>query len=74
MQWRLTGGVTRDDGPVTVETLGDGTVRALPGIARHPERELAGTPKIILGLLLGRIWLEQALANEIECKGDRKVF
>jgi hypothetical protein len=74
MKWRLTGGVTRGDEPVTVETFGDGTVRARPGVARHPDGELAGTPKIILGLLLGRIGLEQARANGIEYKGDRKVF
>jgi hypothetical protein len=48
MKWRLIGGVTRGDEPVTGETFGDRTVRARPGVTRHLGGELAGTPKIIL--------------------------
>jgi hypothetical protein len=47
---------------------------ARPGVARHPDGELARTPKIILELLLGRIGVEPERANGIEYKGDRKVF
>jgi hypothetical protein len=41
---------------------------------RHPDGELAGTPKIVLELLLGKIGLQQARANRIAYKGDSKVL
>jgi hypothetical protein len=47
---------------------------ARPGVTRHLDGELAGTPKIILELLLGKIGLRQARANGIEYKGVPKVF
>jgi hypothetical protein len=66
--------MTRGDELVTVELLGDGTVRARLGVTRHLDGELAGTPKIVLELLLGKIGLQQERANGIEYKGDPKVL
>jgi len=42
MKWRRTGGVTRGDQLATVESLGDGTVRARLGVYSASGRRAGG--------------------------------
>ncbi len=62
--------VRTGDRPMIIETTGDGTVRARPGTTAHPDAVLTGHPRPLLGLLAGRLDLQQAAALGVHYEGD----
>jgi Predicted transcriptional regulators len=66
--------VRSGDEPITVETVGDGTVRARPGAAAHPDAVVAGPPEVVIGLLVGRLSLAQARVRGLRYEGDPKIL
>jgi HxlR-like helix-turn-helix len=62
--------VRTGDRPMIIETTGDGTVRARPGTTAHPDAVLTGHPRPLLGLLAGRLDLQQAAAQGAHYEGD----
>src|SRR5437868_11425304 len=51
------------EAPMSVETVGDGSVRVRPGRALHPDAIVSGPPELVVALLLGRLSLGQARAR-----------
>lgn len=60
--------------PVTIETVGDGSVTARIGSVEAPDARLEGPPQVILGLLVGKIGIAQARKKGLKWEGDRKVL
>ena len=58
---------------VTVETVGDGSVRVESGRAPNPDAAIEGTPQQILALLTGKASLADAQAKGLRYEGDVKV-
>lgn len=58
------------DEPLTIETVGDGMVRARPGLASKADGRLTGTPKTILAFLTGKMSQEAARKSGVEYEGD----
>src|SRR5439155_8405488 len=50
--------------------LSDGAVRSRAWNGDTPDVTLTGPPRLILGVLIGLIDLEDARARGLECKGD----
>jgi hypothetical protein len=60
--------------PVTIETVGDGSVTARVGSVEAPDPRLEGPPQVILGLLVGKIGIAEARKKGVKCQGDRTVL
>lgn len=60
--------------PLVVQTVGDGSVTVRPGSALHPDAWVEGTPKLVLGLLMGKLELRQAVATGLKFGGDPEVL
>ena len=58
---------------VTVETVGDGSVRVESRRAPNPDAVIEGTPQQILALLTGKASLADAQAKGLRYEGDVKV-
>jgi DNA-binding HxlR family transcriptional regulator len=65
--------VRTGDEPMTVETR-DGKVQTRRGAAQHPDAVLTGRPGLILGLLSGRLDLNEARRRGLEYRGSQKVL
>jgi len=60
-------------GPAVIE-VSAGAVHTRPGPAEAPDLVLAGEPRLILGVLSGRLPLAQAVAGGLEITGDAAVL
>jgi DNA-binding HxlR family transcriptional regulator len=60
--------------PVTVETVGDGTVSARAGTAAQPDAVVTGAPELVIGLLVGRLSLAQARVRGLRYEGDPNIL
>ena len=61
--------VCTGDEPMTIETV-DGRVRARAGSVEDPDLVLGGPPQLVLGVLAGRLSLEEARGRGLRCDGD----
>jgi DNA-binding HxlR family transcriptional regulator len=61
------------DQPIVLETR-DGAIHSRTGPVESPDATLAGPPKPILGLLLGRLELADAKANGVSYQGDTRIL
>ncbi|MHB8587424.1 MAG: winged helix-turn-helix transcriptional regulator [Candidatus Dormibacteraceae bacterium] len=61
------------DEPMVVETV-DGRIRARRGTVENPNVTLEGRPGLILGLLTGRLPLEEARKRGLQLTGDAGVL
>ena len=61
------------DQPITVETV-DGKVRVRPGPATRPDATITAPPAVALGLLMGELDLDGAVARGLEFQGDPEAF
>jgi DNA-binding HxlR family transcriptional regulator len=59
--------------PTIIETV-DGQVRAHQGAAEAPDLVLTGEPRLIIGVLSGRLSIAAARREGLECRGDVKVL
>jgi DNA-binding HxlR family transcriptional regulator len=57
------------DQPMILETI-DGSVHVRPGSAAHADATVRGTPRVVLGLLMGGVDLASARAAGLEFDGD----
>lgn len=60
--------IRMDDEPMTIETL-DGDVRAKRGPASHPDAVMSGPPRLVIGVLSGRLSVEDACAEGLVVTG-----
>jgi hypothetical protein len=58
---------------VIVETV-DGSVRARPGTADHPDVVVSGAPDALIGLLRGRFDIAEADQHGLHIEGDPTVL
>jgi hypothetical protein len=65
--------VRTGDQPMIIETV-DGTVRAHPGRAEHPDGVLTGPPELIMPVLTGNLDLADARARGLEYEGDPEIL
>lgn len=61
------------DETMTIEVV-EGGVRARRGASSKPDVVLTGRPQQIVGVLSGRLALEDALRAGLQCKGDRTAL
>jgi DNA-binding HxlR family transcriptional regulator len=61
------------DEPMTVEA-GGGTVRARRGPARSPAATVSGPPRLVIGVLSGRLDLDEARRQGLVFEGDRAAL
>jgi DNA-binding HxlR family transcriptional regulator len=61
------------DEPIVIE-LRDGAIHTRLGHAEAPDATISGPPKPILGLLLGRLELDDATAAGVDYRGDPAVL
>src|SRR5579875_2746781 len=61
------------DEPMTVETI-EGRVVARRGASSHPDAVLTGPPRLVIGVLSGRLDLEEARRQGLEVIGDANVL
>jgi DNA-binding HxlR family transcriptional regulator len=61
------------DQPIVIETR-DGTIHARVGLAKSPDATITGPPKPILGLLLGLLGPDDAMASGVEYQGDPAIL
>ncbi len=59
--------------PMTIETV-NGAVRTRPGAARTPDAVLTGAPPLVVGVLTGRLGLEEARAAGLQYAGDPETL
>lgn len=59
--------------PIAVETVGDGSVTARLGSLDDPDATLEGPPRIVLGLLTGKLDLAIAQRKGLKYEGDRRI-
>jgi len=64
----------RTGGEPTVIETANGVVRARPGRAPHPDAVLAGPPRVVIDLIIGRLDLAEARARGLQYEGDPEVF
>jgi hypothetical protein len=57
---------------MVLETV-DGKIRAHRGSAENPDAVLAGPPRLIIGVLSGRVDLDDARREGLEFDGDPKI-
>jgi DNA-binding HxlR family transcriptional regulator len=69
----LTIEVRTGDDPMVIEAAG-GTVRTRPGTAQHPDAVLAGPPKLVIGVIAGKVSLSDATARGLHYEGDPTVL
>jgi DNA-binding HxlR family transcriptional regulator len=67
-------GLRAGDELVTVDTVGDGSVRVQSGNAANPDARIEGTPQLILALLTGKASLADAQGKGLQYEGDVKVL
>ncbi|MDR3700699.1 MAG: winged helix-turn-helix transcriptional regulator [Candidatus Sulfopaludibacter sp.] len=60
--------------PVTLETVGDGSVRVRPGRPPDADARIEGAPHLILRLLTGKAGLAEAQGKGLRFEGDRKAL
>jgi hypothetical protein len=61
-----------DDEPVVVETR-DGMVHARRGSAQTPAAVVSGPPRLVIGLLSGRVDLDEARRQGVRIEGDARA-
>ena len=61
------------DQPIVIEAR-DGAIHSRTGPVENPDATLAGPPKPILGLLLGRLELADAKADGVSYQGDTRIL
>jgi len=66
--------IRADDQPLTITTVGDGSVRARPGTTSNPDAVIEGQPAIILDLLTKKISLHAARRRGLKYDGDPNVL
>jgi DNA-binding HxlR family transcriptional regulator len=59
--------------PIIIETV-DGRVRARPGSAEAPDAVITGSPRLVIGLLVGQIDLDEARAQGLRYEGDPVIL
>jgi len=59
---------------VTVETVGDDSVRVESGMAANPDAMIAGSPQQVLALLAGETSLAELQAKGLRYEGDVKLL
>jgi len=59
--------------PMVIETV-RGAVRARPGRIERPDALIAGPPRVVIGLLVGRLDLPAARAQGLEYEGDAEIL
>jgi DNA-binding HxlR family transcriptional regulator len=69
----ITIDVLTGDEPMVIETV-DGTVRARPGRAERPDAVIAGPPRIVIDLIVGRLDLPTALGRGLQYEGDPQIL
>jgi hypothetical protein len=69
----VTLGLLTGDQPIVIETR-DGAIHTRLGPADNADATLAGPPKPILGLLIGRLGLADAEASGINYDGDPTIL
>jgi DNA-binding HxlR family transcriptional regulator len=65
--------VRTGDEPMVIETA-DGGVRTRPGTAQRPDAVLAGPPKLVIGVIAGKLSLSDATARGLQYDGDPAVL
>jgi DNA-binding HxlR family transcriptional regulator len=65
--------VRTGDEPMIIETV-DGAVRARPGRADRPDAVLAGPPRVVIDLIIGRLDLPAARRQGLRYEGDPEVL
>jgi DNA-binding HxlR family transcriptional regulator len=66
--------VRADDQPLTITTVGDGSISARPGSTPSPNAVIEGQPSVILDLLANKITLHAARRAGLKYEGDPKVL
>lgn len=61
--------VQAGEGPMTIEAV-DGELRVRPGAAPDPDLRLSGPPQAVLGVLTGKLTLDDGRALGLQCDGD----
>jgi DNA-binding HxlR family transcriptional regulator len=61
------------DEPITLETV-EGRIEVRRGHAHDPDAVLAGSPRHVIGVLSGRLDLEQARKEGLQLRGDPTVL
>jgi DNA-binding HxlR family transcriptional regulator len=64
----------RSDGESLTVEVGGGSVTARPGSSEAPDLLLEGEPRLILGVLSGKLPITAATALGLSCEGDPKVL
>jgi DNA-binding HxlR family transcriptional regulator len=59
---------------VTLETVGDGSVRVASGVPAESDATIVGTPQQILALLVGKASLPELRAKGLKYEGDAKLL
>jgi DNA-binding HxlR family transcriptional regulator len=65
--------VRTGDEPMVVEA-GGGEVRTRPGSAEEPDAVLAGPPRLVIGVIAGKLPLADAVARGLQYEGDPDVL
>ena len=65
---------TGGDETITVETVGDGTVKARALRTENPDVRLEGSPQLVLGVLTGKTDLAAARARGLKIHGNSQVI
>ena len=61
------------DEPVVIEAA-DGAIHTRPGTAEDPDGVLTGPPRLVVGVLVGKLTLEDARARGLEYEGDPEAL
>jgi DNA-binding HxlR family transcriptional regulator len=59
--------------PMTIEAL-DGKLRVRPGSPTDPDLRVRGTPQVVLGVLTGKLTVDDGRAGGLQCEGDSSVL
>jgi DNA-binding HxlR family transcriptional regulator len=59
--------------PVVIEVAG-GVVRTHPGPAEDPDAVLSGPPRLVIGVIAGKLTLSEAVARGLQYEGDPEVM
>ena len=62
-----------DEPPMVIETV-DGQVRARPGSVEQPDAVITGAPRLVVGILIGDLDLEEARAHGLQYDGDPNIL
>lgn len=61
--------VLAGEDPMTIEAV-DGKLQVRPGAPPDPNLRLSGTPQVVLGVLTGKLTLDDGRAQGLRCDGD----